>query len=89
MDNTPIHNVFGLTYASWFVCPRVILEAMSVEWQKQFIDLIAELNEQFDWEPDDCIVEIRFRKDGKFVKVPEYYNNYRRPDREWIEAIIA
>ena len=83
---TPIHDAFGLTYASWFVVPRVILQEMPVEWQKRFLELMDEMNQEFDWEPD-CTMEIVFRKRGKYIKVPKYYRNYRRPDFGWLELI--
>ena len=85
-DEELIHEAFGLSYASWFVTPRVVLEAMSAEWQHRFVELIDELNEKFDWEPD-CVMEVRFRKNGTFIKVPEYYRNYRRPDYKWLGEI--
>ena len=78
-SDTPVHDAFGLTYASFFVVPRVILEAMPVEWQEGFVDLIDEMNDTFEWEPD-IQMDVQFRKNGKFVGVPEYVRNYRRPD---------
>ena len=86
MEETPVHDAFGLSYASWLVTPRVVLEAMADAGQKRFVELFDDLNEIFDWEPE-CAMEIRFRDKGKFVKVPEHFNNYRHPDYEWVKKI--
>ena len=85
-SDTPVHDAFGATCASWFVIPRVILEAMPAQWQRSFVFLMDELNDTFSWEPD-CDMEIRFRKNGVFIKVPEHYHNYRTPDVDWLNSI--
>lgn len=38
----PIHGWFSLTYASYFVMPRLAMEAQSLEWQQRFIALMAD-----------------------------------------------
>lgn len=40
---TPVHDSFGLSYASYFCVPRMVLEAMPVEWQREFVRLIESL----------------------------------------------
>jgi len=40
--DAPIHGWFGLSRQSYFVMPRIALEAMPVEWQERFIDLMDE-----------------------------------------------
>lgn len=41
----PIHGWFGLTYANYFVAPRMMLQAMPIEWQEKFIALMNEAND--------------------------------------------
>lgn len=38
----PVHNWFGLTYSSYFTIPRAALQAMPVEWQMRFVELMEE-----------------------------------------------
>ena len=86
VNKTPIHDAFGLTYASWFIVPRIILEAMPVEWQEKFVNLISELNDTYDWEPE-AVMQIMFREKGKFASTPECFTNYRHPNYEWLDLI--
>jgi len=41
--DSPVHVAFGLTYASYFCVPRMVLERMPLEWQKQFVALVEQL----------------------------------------------
>lgn len=64
----PIDEMFGLTYANYFVVPRSILQSMSVRWQKRFVILQREMAALFG--PllrDDYVVQVR-GKDGRFVE---------------------
>lgn len=48
----PIHLWFGLSYASFFVMPRTVLQSMPVAWQAKFVALMKETHERFPgWEP--------------------------------------
>lgn len=38
----PIHEYFALSYASYLVLPRSILQSMPVEWQQKFVGLLGE-----------------------------------------------
>ena len=42
----PIHCWFGLTYASYLVLPRVVMESMSLEWQEKMVALLNEIGEK-------------------------------------------
>lgn len=42
LNAPPIHGWFGLSYCSYFVMPRVAMEAMPHEWQRKFIGLMDE-----------------------------------------------
>lgn len=85
-SESPVHDAFGLTYASWFLVPRVVLEAMPIEWQRKFVKLMYELGDTFTWEPD-CSMQIVFRKRGKYIRVPDHFRNYRYPHGEWLNSI--
>lgn len=74
----PFHAWFGLTYSSYLVLPRAILEAMPLEWQNNMIALLNEANERLDTDKiqDSYSVQLR-ADDGRFVRDP--FANYRHP----------
>lgn len=37
-----IHSMFGLTYASYLVLPRTLLQSMPDEWQRDFVALLSQ-----------------------------------------------
>lgn len=43
-----IHLMFNLTYASYLVLPRVLLQSMPSDWQLQFARLVEEFDNYFD-----------------------------------------
>jgi hypothetical protein len=84
VDERDLHAWFGLSYASWLVMPRVLLQEMSEEWQEKMVDLLEEFNDEFPEWYDSKIIdtfEVGGRKGGKYIRVPDWLNNYRRPDR--------
>lgn len=72
---------FGLSRANWLTVPRVILHEMPDEWQGKMAELLNELADTFpDWTGKEVdAVELRGRKNGKMVPIPEYLGNYRHP----------
>lgn len=40
--DSPIHGWFGLSRSAYFVMPRLALEAMSLDWQTRFLELMRE-----------------------------------------------
>jgi hypothetical protein len=77
---------FNLSYASWLTIPRVLMEAMSIEWQDKMADLLAEYDETFQNKPDlETIVQVREK--GRMIRTPEWLINYRHPDFEAIERL--
>lgn len=80
-ENEPIHAWFGLSYAKYLVLPRSILQSMPVEWQKDFVKLLEQLDINcinMDVEAPDYSVSAK--KDGKFIKDPfrDYWRNGQR-----------
>lgn len=58
----PVWDSFGLTYAAYFCVPRLVLQAMPVEWQRQFVALAEKL-------PVTPTYDCRIRNSrGHFVK---------------------
>lgn len=80
----PVHTWFGLTYSSYLVLPRVLMQEMPVEWQTRFVTCLEEMSEVFDI--PDCwgyMVKPKGRH-SRFIKDP--LCNYRRPDWGAVEA---
>ena len=69
-----IHHWFGLTYTSYLVLTRSVLEAMPKKWQDKFLKLLEELE---DRQPEDVPSDfwVRAKKGNKFIKDP--YRNYK------------
>lgn len=75
-----IHAAFGLSYASYLVIPRTVLQSMPVEWQREFVRLVDQTHVMFPgWEPDGYRVHA-LDKRGKVVKDPlaDYERGRRR-----------
>lgn len=85
----PIHDWFGLTYASYIVLPRVVLQSCSVKTQRKLIkalEAVAEEEKQGtgqNWPGgDDIAVTRRDAKTGQF-KVDEYADYQRGRRKLW------
>lgn len=46
-DDEPVHEWFGLSYASYAVQPRTLLQSMPAEWQCRFVACMEELHDAF------------------------------------------
>lgn len=84
----PIHDWFGLTYASYLVLPRSVLQEMPLGWQKKFVALLEEVQGAVDPElaDDNYAVQLRDRKTGRFKLDP--LRVYRRPDQELMDRVM-
>lgn len=77
---------FGLSYASFLTIPRVLMHEMPDEWQGKMAKLLEEYDETFTNLPAiDTIVCLK--KDGKFIKTPQWMINYRHPEKTVIEEL--
>lgn len=65
----PIHLWFGLTYSSYLVLSRSILQSMPIEWQDKFVALLDEARESFGHltEPQYRVLAM---KGGRFIQDP-------------------
>lgn len=72
-----IHLWFELTYASYLVIPRLILQSMPLEWQHEFVALLNEIPETLVLDEEyESTYTVHYRKNGKFAIDP--YKEYRR-----------
>ena len=77
---------FGLSYANYYVMPRVILEAMPNEWQEQWVKLVNQIDETFDLSGMVTRYEVRVRGErGRYE--PDPLNEYRHPDKAFIDSL--
>lgn len=76
----PIHEWFGLSYASYLVLPRSVLQSMPDEWQSKLVELL----DQIDSTLDICdFPKYRVKAvtdNSKFTKCP--FQNYERGRRQ-------
>lgn len=69
----PVHGWFGLSYASWMVLPRTLLQSMPIEWQASLVRLMDELERSAS--AAGVVIPERFRvhvldTNGRFVASP-------------------
>jgi hypothetical protein len=79
---TEIHEWFGLTYSSYLVLPRSVLQNTPVKWQRKFVALLEELEDMasnLNDLPGTYTVQCRDEK-GRFTHDP--YCDYDRGRRE-------
>lgn len=66
-----IHNWFELSYASYLVLPRSILQSAPDEWQTKFVALLEVLHGLFGDVPAEGTYHITLKNDaGKFISDP-------------------
>jgi len=72
-----VHNWFGLTYSSYLVLPRSLLQEMPPAWQHELVMLLERMREEFPGEHSEYMVQKR-GDNNRFVSDP--LRNYRYPD---------
>ena len=76
-DKMDIHTWFNLTYSSYLVIPRLFLSSMPLEWQYKFVELIDEIPNTLEIDPNySSEYTVNCTRNGKFVK--DTYRDYRR-----------
>ncbi len=87
-SNTPVWDWFELSYASYVAIPRIVLQAMPIKWQKDFVKLMDELDNTIDWRRNHCYIQYRDSK-GRFLK-KDPFSNYRhyQPSIKEINKIV-
>ena len=76
-SDEPISLWFELSYAQYLTVPRLVMQSMSLEWQRKMAVLLQEMDETFDWRPSDGRYWVMLRdKEGQFAEAP--LHDYRR-----------
>ena len=78
-----VHDSFGLTYASYLVVPRTLLQEMDARWQHEFTALMDEFNATFPGYVDEYAVLKRGER-ARFERDP--LRHYRYPDQDAVSA---
>jgi hypothetical protein len=83
-DEEVIQTWFELSYASYLVIPRSVLQSMSNEWQTKFVKLLNEIEEHEELIcPKEGVYEVRL-KDDKNKVIHDYFKDYERGRRRLI-----
>ena len=72
-SNEPIHDYFELTYSSYLVLPRSVLQSMPIPWQRALVALLREAEDVCDRYdvPKVPTYQVRARDaQGRFVQDP-------------------
>lgn len=77
---------FELSYARYLTVPRSILEAMPDEWQGKLAALMREMDETFDWRPEEGRYYCYLRDAAGHFR-SDSLQEYRHPDRGLIESL--
>lgn len=64
----PVHEWFGLTYANYFVVPRVLLQEQPLDWQRRFIALMDEISDDLGKTPEYMVLRDEL---GYLTKIPD------------------
>lgn len=74
-----VHGMFELSYASYLVLPRSVLQSMPADWQHDFVALVEKLQEQYGGYNLDYTVHPR-KTNGQFAIDPlrDYQRGRRR-----------
>lgn len=79
-DSEPIHAWFELTYASYLVLPRSVLQSAPVEWQQRFVKCLEELEDMFGNVPLEGTYHVQLKDcHGRFISDP--LRDYQRGRR--------
>jgi hypothetical protein len=85
-EEEPVHAWFGLSYSSYLVLPRSILQSAPHWWQRAFVWLLGMLAEMFDQPKNEYWV--RAKEGGRFVADPlaDYERGRRQVPRKGVAA---
>lgn len=77
-EDGPVHEYFELTYASYKVLPRTLMQSMPIKWQERFVALMREMEDAYSHVSASFPGEyaVTPKKNGKFCK--ETIPHYRR-----------
>ena len=58
-EHNAVHAHFGLSYASYLVLPRTLLQSMPDAWQTQFVHLLTQFDDSFSHVPQAEMYDVR------------------------------
>lgn len=76
----PIHEFFGLSYASYLVLPRTFLQSMPPDWQSRLIDLLNEAEGRLGSYPEEGVYQV-YLVDDKGHRIHDPLEEYARGRR--------
>jgi hypothetical protein len=81
-----VHGWFDLTYSSYLVLPRSLMQEMPAAWQHALVGLLERMREEFPREHSSYTV-LKKGERNRFVRDP--LRNYRHPDASALRAARA
>lgn len=73
----PINEWFELSYAQFLTVPRLVMESMPPEWQEKMAALLIEMDNTFDWRPQNGRYWVKLKdRQGRYCAAP--LADYRR-----------
>lgn len=88
-DSEPIHTWFGLTYASYLVLPRSVLQSASLSIQRRLVAVLDDLHEEFGSVPDEGVHYTVQTKDDRGRFVADRFRDYERGRRKIVRVTPA
>jgi hypothetical protein len=92
-----IHEYFGLSYASYLVLPRSVMQSMLADWQTRFVGMLGELHDVWEGPPEGTMYDVALIDDtiggGRLHDNLSNYDRGRRQiplksdgDNEYVKA---
>ncbi len=80
-----LHEWFGLSYANYLTIPRAVLQSLPDQLQGRLAEVLEKMDavcmeHHLHWPGRDTVIEVRLRRNGKFIKDPlaDYERGRRR-----------
>lgn len=83
-----IHDWFGLTYASYLVMPRSVLQSMPQDWQERFVVMLQKVAERYTYPQQGYRYNVLLRSEetGRYSNDP--LSRYSR-GRRYVEPNVS
>lgn len=93
-EQEPIHGWFELTYASYLVLPRSVLQSLPAQLQKQLVDALRAIEEHLHPAvlPTEGVYYVELRDEhGRFLADPlrDYERGRRRVTKDELLALMG
>lgn len=77
---SPIHVFFELSYSSYLVIPRTLLEGMPEDWQHKFVSLLQDMEKVYDNDKIRDTYNVHLM-DAESKVIQDCFADYRRPPK--------